>query len=99
LSHFFSLSLHDALPISSFVVYRITQIIYSPIFRFMLGVIVFLSLLWTIFFYSHLSKWGENPNSIWYYHFNNNDTYNCYRGNEFIDRKSTRLNSSHDQIS
>jgi hypothetical protein len=43
-----------------------------------------LSVLFPIYFYSNLSVWGNNPDSVWYRRYNNNHTINSHRVNEYI---------------
>ena len=72
---------------SSFVIHKIIHhpnILKSLLLRWLVAITILLSLGWTIYFYSQLSRWGGNPNSIWYSQFNNTATFNCYRTNEFI---------------
>lgn len=56
---------------------------------FFIGIIAS-SVAWTIYFYSHLSRWGEDPNNIWYVRFNNSYTFNYYRLNEFLANPNKR---------
>ena len=78
---------------SSFAIYkavhypRTTQ---SLVLRSFLIILIVLCLWWNMYFYSHLSRWGENPNSIWFSQYNNNYYYNCYRSNEFLANPDKR---------
>ena len=78
---------------ASFVIYKIThhpKVVRSLLLRWFLTIAVVLSLMWNVYFYAHLSQWGENQNSMWHSQFNNNFTFNYYRTNEFIANPDKR---------
>ena len=78
---------------ASFVVYKIVhhrKIIKSSFLKYLLLSAVILSLGWTPYFYGHLSRWGNDPNSIWFSRYNNSLSYNTYRVNEFLANPNKR---------
>lgn len=77
---------------ASFAVHKIVHhhaVIKSRPLQYSLIILVLISLAWTIYFYSHLSVWGQNPASFWSKEFSNR-TYNSYRVNEFIANPNKR---------
>ncbi|BCE01740.1 protein O-mannosyl-transferase family [Marinicellulosiphila megalodicopiae] len=40
-------------------------------------------MVWSILFYSLMTQWGKDPNSIWYKNWNNNYSINLYEHSEF----------------
>ncbi len=72
---------------ASFVIYWIINHPYfnkSLLLRTLLTITTIFSLVWTIYFYAHLSHWGEDPRNIWSPRFNNSYTFNYYHLNEFL---------------
>jgi len=80
---------------SSFVIDKIVRhprVTSSRALKVLLTALAALCLGWNIYFYSHLSQWGENPKSIWFSQYNNGYYDNLYRSNEFLANPNKRNN-------
>ena len=78
---------------ASFVVYKTIHhpiVIRSAIIRWLLALAAALSLGWTVYFYAHISRWGNDPNSFWCLRYNNAYSYNCFRSNEYLANPNKR---------
>ncbi|MBF0595652.1 MAG: hypothetical protein HQL22_11910 [Candidatus Omnitrophica bacterium] len=80
---------------SSFAVHYIVHHVWLKKFILLRAALIALTLLslgWNFYFYAHLAKWGENPNSLWNSQYNNYNFTNIYHCNEFLANPNKRDN-------